>query len=146
MKWNPSCGFMPPDDPLFQEQTCGYSVLNGFYTEIDLVGGRDYSYMSFAGISTVYWTTPGPLDTYIIETGTAVPGSDTTLHVFAKIDTLILNNNKFINVIHTRNIGGDKLGYYYDYYFAKNIGLIKFSVSTAQYDTTWSLMRWHTNQ
>jgi hypothetical protein len=146
MNSNPSCGFVPPENTTWQHEMCGYSVFNGFYTQIVLNGDKDYSDMDIEGLSTVYGTAPSPLDTYIIETGTALPGSDTTLHVFGKIDTLILNNNKFINVIHTRNMGIYKSGYHYDYYFAKNIGLIKFSVSTVQYDTTWSLMRWHTNQ
>jgi hypothetical protein len=141
----PFCFFFQTDNTSWQRQICGYRVLNGFYTETDLDGGTDYSDMLIQ-LSIVNTPVPSPLDTYIIETGNALPGSDTTLHVFGKIDTLILNNNKFINVIHTRNVGGDKPGYHYDYYFAKNIGLIKFSVSTAQYDTTWSLLRWHTNQ
>jgi hypothetical protein len=61
---------------------------------------------------------------------------------------LILNNNEFNNVLHTRSYK-----YYethdtliFDYYFAKNIGLIKHSRRFKSTDTTWSLMKWHTNQ
>jgi len=30
-----------------------------------------------------------------------------------------------------------------DYYFAKNIGLLKFSIKTPNIDSTWSILRWH---
>jgi hypothetical protein len=67
-----------------------------------------------------------------------------------KIDTLVLNNNKFVDVIHTRSSDNNRYPYYEnclnDYYFARNIGLIKYSVQTDTYDSTWSLVRWHTIQ
>jgi hypothetical protein len=62
------------------------------------------------------------------------------------IDTLQLNNNRFFNVIHTRASYQYYGNFQNDYYFAKDVGLIKFRIKASSIDTTWSLLRWHTRK
>jgi hypothetical protein len=64
-----------------------------------------------------------------------------------RYDTLVINNNKFVDVIQTQDSESTLINnhFYYsisNYFFAKNIGLIKF----ANKDSTWSLVRWHVLQ
>lgn len=68
-----------------------------------------------------------------------------------RMDSFILNGNTFSNVYHTRLSW--KESYYgppkylgYDYYFARNIGLILLKKNYPLTDTTWSLMNWYTVQ
>ena len=66
------------------------------------------------------------------------------IHVY---NFLTLNTNTFNNVYHTRDSNKTSTSYTVkDYYFAKNIGLIKFSIRTPEIDSTWSLVRWHVLQ
>lgn len=60
-----------------------------------------------------------------------------------RLDSLILNDNLFINVIHTRNLIPSYDSLQDDFYFAKNIGLIKFSIKTTKFDSSWSVVKWH---
>lgn len=66
-------------------------------------------------------------------------------------DSLKINNNIFHNIIHTRT----SLPYHStndsivcNFYFSKNIGLIKFQseVQISSADTSWSLLRWNVIQ
>ncbi len=63
------------------------------------------------------------------------------------LDSLRINNNTFLNIRHTRTIypmlPGDIIQ---DYYFSNGVGLIKFHQSFLNTDSTWSLLRYHTNQ
>lgn len=63
-----------------------------------------------------------------------------------RLDSLILNGNIFTNVIHTRNLipGCDSLQD--DFYFARNIGLIKCSIKTSKFDSTWSVIKYFVSQ
>jgi hypothetical protein len=67
--------------------------------------------------------------------------------VIDRFDTLTLLGNTFHSVIHIRNRIQDATGYdsigFMDYYFAKNIGVIKASIKTSTVDSTLTLVRWH---
>jgi len=59
-----------------------------------------------------------------------------------------VNGNTFTNVYQTRDSWSSGNGYAdtVDFYFAKNIGIIKLEKHLAQTDTTWSVIRWHVVQ
>ena len=67
--------------------------------------------------------------------------------VIERYDTIILNANRFHNVIQTQDsetVNGDYC--IKNYFFAKNIGLLKYSIRTSTFDSTWSLLRWNVIQ
>ena len=67
--------------------------------------------------------------------------------VVHRYDTLTINNIKFFNVIHIRDSSTNNFLYSrQDYFFAKNIGIIKYSKTSSSLDTTWSLLRYHVVQ
>jgi hypothetical protein len=69
-----------------------------------------------------------------------------------KLDSMNLNGHAFSNVYHTRITWKDTYYYDpppykgYDFYFARNIGLIMLKKDYYTQDTTWSLMNWHAIQ
>ena len=66
----------------------------------------------------------------------------------ALFDSIIINDSIFKNVIHTRVAQPNNLkdSIFYSYFFAKNIGLIKFEKRYLNTDTTWSLLRYQVVQ
>jgi len=64
------------------------------------------------------------------------------------LDNFVLNDNTFMHVIVTSLAGTNYSDpdRYLESYFARNIGLIKFTQRSKNSDTTWSLIRWHTVQ
>jgi hypothetical protein len=83
-----------------------------------------------------------------INIGQKVKWGDDVYEELAFYDTFTLNDSVFRNVIHTRIAYP---GYSYDsiirqYYFSKNIGLIKYEKTELNTDSIWSLMRWHVFQ
>jgi hypothetical protein len=131
-----------------------YSVSNSFIQKVLLVGASDLESNSdsFADIVMSY-----PSEGYYMALTSAYTLGNSTsnwlsayCHFVEQIDTLFLNNNKFVNVIHTRASVNNRCPYYEnylnDYYFAKNIGLVKYSIQGNSFDSTWSLVRWHVIQ
>ncbi len=69
-----------------------------------------------------------------------------TYTLVEKFPSISLNGHDFTNVIHTKcNYQNTNL-YVYDFYWARNIGIIYFKKSYNYQDTIWSLTRWHANQ
>ena len=73
-------------------------------------------------------------------------------HLVEKLDSLNLNGHNFSNVVHTRMTWKENYYYIpppykgYDFYFARNIGLIMLKKDYYTQDTTWSLMSWNAIQ
>jgi hypothetical protein len=65
-----------------------------------------------------------------------------------KIDSLYLNNHKFLNVYHTRfpslTVHSDSV--IFDTYMVPHIGIIKITKKTLGTDTTLSIVRWNVIQ
>ena len=103
------------------------------------VGARsDYSFFSVQGIF--------PHGIYILTSWVTSHSSDQvspTCWVVKRYDSLIVNNQLFFDVIHTRDTFSNSIN---DYYVAKKIGLIKFAVKYEHSDSTWSLLRYHIEQ
>jgi hypothetical protein len=120
-----------------------YEVTNSFFLDVGIQ--RDYD-QSVAKL-TSFFPTEGPFPglTSIILTN---PLIDTTKNpaLIQIIDTMVINNNIFTNVLHTRNTSNYYNHLQNDYYFAKNIGLVRYSIKTNSFDSTWSLMRYHVIQ
>lgn len=70
--------------------------------------------------------------------------NESVIEQIASYDSIMINDSIFKNVIQTRVALNDSI--LYSYFFAKNIGLIKFEKRYLNTDTTWSLLRWHTIQ
>jgi hypothetical protein len=67
-----------------------------------------------------------------------------TCRVVRRHDTLLINNQIYSNVIHTRDSSSFNDGIQYsisDYYFAKNFGLIKYSFKENSIENKWNLIR-----
>jgi hypothetical protein len=133
--------FQPPPPTQIQHEGIAYSISNGFISSAVIGCGRNSSYLNLKDFNS---------DNYALGSGVIYNDLNEispSCWLIEKIDTFIVNNNKFLNVVHTR----DTNNYYphnhiKDYYFAKNIGLLKFSIKTNTIDSTWSILRWHINQ
>jgi hypothetical protein len=75
----------------------------------------------------------------------SVPGIYTYTLV-EKLPFFTLNGNSYTNVVHTKSRLQNSDKYSYDFYWAKNIGIIYFKKNHDLHDTAWSLTRWHVNQ
>jgi hypothetical protein len=69
-----------------------------------------------------------------------------TYTLVEKLPVFTLNGNSFTNVVHTKSRYQNSDEYSYDFYWAKNIGIIYFKKSYDLHDTAWSLTRWDVNQ
>ena len=131
-----------------------YAVSNSFIQNVLLIGATDLD-LGSDSFADIIMSNP-PDGHYMALTSAYAVGNSTSnwlsayCHFVEEIDTIFLNNNKFVNVIHTRAYVNNSCPYYdnylNDYYFAKNIGLVKYSIQTDTYDSTWSLVRWHAIQ
>ena len=75
----------------------------------------------------------------------SVPGIYTYTLV-EKLPFFTLNGNKYTNVVHTKSSLQNSDNDVYDFYWAKNIGIIYFKKKYDLHDTAWSLTRWYVNQ
>ncbi|MEI7897127.1 MAG: hypothetical protein WCJ26_08830 [bacterium] len=75
----------------------------------------------------------------------SVPGIYTYTLV-EKLPFFTLNGNNYTNVVHTKCRYQKSDKYAYDFYWAKNIGIIYFKKNYELHDTAWSLARWYVNQ
>lgn len=84
------------------------------------------------------------LSTELIENPKYYIGTDHSYGVVDVFPYLVINNTNFENVYHSRyailNTSNDSV--IKDYYFAKNIGLVKYEKRIGQNDTVWSLLRY----
>lgn len=82
-------------------------------------------------------------------TGLLVHNYETGYQVIESIPNLNINDHNYTNVLHTRNI---VLGNVHadtiiiETFFAKNVGIIKYTHKIGTADTTWSLISSHTVQ
>ena len=138
----PVSWFEPPQPVSVQHQVISYVFLNSFLTEVDILSGdSNHAYMGY----TDFVSGSSVLTLQVVENTTNLVS--TTCKVIERLDTLSINHNLFNNVIHTRDTNYFlKFRWIKDYYFAKNIGLLKFKIKTPTIDSTWSILRWHVNQ
>ncbi len=137
----PDSGYNPPvSQDADHYEFISYQVTNGFYQVAEICKEQSDSYLLLGGFyPRGFWFYV--LNSYMTTGPTSI--SPYSLYVVERLDTLRLNNNLFTNIIHTRDTDYYEGSWKHDYYFAKNIGLVKFSVKTSAFDSTWSLMRWH---
>jgi hypothetical protein len=136
---DPTSYFTPPEPTNTQYEIIKYEINNGFLTTGTLSAGmEDNAFFVFSDFQSGGM----PLSTWIIN------GKSSSISTYSwlikRFDTLTINKTLFYDVIHTRD--SSEKGRARDYYFVKNIGLVKFSIRTAQFDSTWSLLRWHVVQ
>jgi len=132
-----------PDDFLSHsnEDNHNYEIITYVVDHIGQFGIRAYTNNSELFLKDLY--TDGATSLSYMVTAALSDHVTTNCGVINRYDALIVNNNKFTNVIHTRDSS------YYsikDYYYAMKIGLIKYSLKTTSIDSTWSLIRWHVVQ
>lgn len=131
----------PADENVDHYEEIYFSFKNSFILTEYIWKEPDYSY---AAIGCFY---PPNADYRALNSAFINGQSNSGLTVYTtlveRIDTMLLNNNKFFNVLHTRSIDAGQNYLQNDYYFVKNIGLVKFSMKTNAFDSTWSVLRWH---
>jgi hypothetical protein len=141
----PRYGFTPPpSENLDHYEQIYYDVSNSFLKSVAINREPGDSYVSLE----FFYPDDGAGFTGLnssITDGTW-SGSSNSFKLIEKIDTIFLNSSRFTNVIHTRSTSTYYDNLQNDYYFAKNIGLVKFAIKTNTFDSTWSLMRWHVIQ
>ena len=80
--------------------------------------------------------------------GTYISWEKTKFENLAYYDSIFINNIKIYSVHHTRysfrSVYSDSA--VYDYYVAKNIGIVKYQQHLNGTDTIYSIIRWHTIQ
>jgi len=140
----PRYGFTPPEsENLDCYEQIYYDVSNSFLRSVSINRDPGDSYVSL-------WVFYPDDATFTSLNSSITDGtwseSSNNFELVEKIDTMLLNNNRFINVIHTRSASTYYDNLQNDYYYAKNIGLVKFSIKTNAFDSTWSLLRWHVIQ
>ena len=142
---DPRSGFSPPPNEgatVYYEQIY-YELTNSFIKSVKIYRDPNQSDIIFGN----YYPSDFALVVLIsgYTNGTWL-GSAYYCSFVEKLDTLLVNTNKFTNVIHTRVSNSYYNNMQYDYYFVQNIGWVKYSVKTNTIDTTWSLVRWHVKQ
>jgi hypothetical protein len=100
----------------------------------------------YANYYTGDWTI-GSIRTNI-NIGQKVKWGDDVYEELAFYDTFTVNDSVFRNVIHTKIAypGYSDDSIIRQYYFSKNIGLIKYEKTELNTDSIWSLLRWHVIQ
>jgi hypothetical protein len=135
-----------------QYQKIWYFVTSPFFVKFKLIGGADSNArlelttrMHIDGSKTLTYNT-------LMHPDNLIDSSDycTTYRSLGVFNNFVVNGNVFNNVIGTRVdrrancFYGD--AYYYETYFAKNIGILKFHSHMSTGDTTMTLVKWHTIQ
>jgi hypothetical protein len=115
----------------------------GFIQEIYMQGNSDYQggliTTNFSSYPEAFRTNAAVNQNIIWNGGKYVE--------LAPNDTLVLNNRNFYSVRHTKTadtVKGDSI--VREYYFARNIGLIKFRQQYKSTDSVWTLLRWNVTQ
>ena len=131
--------FTPPKPASIQYEIIDYQISNGFLNYAAIECGENGSNL---GLSDFYSNDSYALSTGVIDNTMTMVSENCRL--IERLDTMVINNYKFTNVIHTRDTNNFLTHIWRkDYYFAKNIGLLKFSIKTPKTDSTWSILRWH---
>jgi hypothetical protein len=132
---SPYSWFQPMQNGKYQYEVIDYKFSNGFLLSAEIKAANDYyavlGLQDFNGWNTV-------LSSAVVDNLTNLLASG---DVIERLDSIIVNNNKFTNVIHIKDTIQKK-----EYYFAKNIGLFKFSKQIKNTDSVWSILRWHVIQ
>jgi hypothetical protein len=140
----PRHGFTPPpSENLDHYEGFYYDVSNSFLKNVSIDRGTDDSFASLGIFYPDDAGFPGLSSSIAAGIGS---GSSDFFKLVEKIDTMFINSNRFTNVVHTRSTSTYYDNLQNDYYYVKNIGLVKFSIKTNSFDSTWSLMRWHVIQ
>jgi len=135
--------FLSPPAPASHQYECvTFNISNSFIKTCVINAGGDNPMLTFWDFNS----NNEVLDNYNTN-GLGTPLSPIGCSLVEIIDSVVINSNIFTHVVHTK----DTNNYYphqwrKDYYFAKNIGLLKFSIKTDSIDSTWSLLRWHVVQ
>jgi hypothetical protein len=142
---NPESGYYPPlaEAAAFHYETIRYKIANSFINNAEIA--RDYNGSSI-NFGTYYpdgVVFPSLFNGY---TNASWLGSSDYCSFVEKIDSMIINTNKFKNVIHTRVVNSYYNNLQFDFYFVKNVGWVKYSIKTSTMDTTWSILRYHVVQ
>jgi len=141
---DPRIGYLPPDpDVINHYEQIYYELTNSFIKYVEINKNSSESDMSF---STDYADNTVFAALFSGYTDGSWFGSAYSCSFVEKIDTMIVNTNKFRDVIHTRVIDSYYNNLQFDYYFVKNVGWVKYSIKTSTMDSTWSLLRYHVVQ
>ena len=122
-----------------------YFVSSKMFIQFSLAGGENGNALTVRlpkFQEMIALTQKSLLDSVVCD---SVPG----IYTYTLVEKLLiyrLNGNKYTNVIHTRCRLQNSDKYAYDFYWAKNIGIIYFKKKYDLQDTAWSLTRWHVNQ
>ncbi len=114
----------------------GYSFNNSFLKGCDIISW-ECEFYPFLDLGTYAFMS-------FINEGQKFRGDGFLFEYIQHFDSISINNNIFKNVRRTKlsvRSNGDTLAF--TYYFARNIGLIKYIKSYTGIDSSWSLLRWH---
>jgi hypothetical protein len=122
-----------------------------FMVKVDVHGGPNGNATAFISDQ------PSDLEPALTERTLDDPAhADTTIDygvvysLVERLDSLSLNGNVITNVVHTRCAlkyrSSGNSAKQWDYYWAKNIGLVRYDITYATTDTAWSVLKWHTVQ
>ena len=123
-----------------------FFVNSKVFTKFSLQGGKSGNNLTVTLASNPYYQialTQKSLEDSI--THDSVPGL-CTYTLVEKIPSYSLDGNNFTNVIHTKSRYQNSDVLFYEYYWARNIGIIYFRKGDLSSDTTWSLARWSVYQ
>lgn len=131
--------FYAPDDGGKHYEIIRYTVAD--LAEFILSGGIDESYLRIEGAAGRDIINSSSVTANITDHVSSRCG------VINRYDTLQINHIKFPHVIHIRDSSNNSVFFKVaDYYFARNIGIIKYSVTNDSITISKSLLRWHVNQ
>ena len=141
----PEGGYYPPlpENAAFHYEAISYKLANSFIKYAKISRDPNGSFISFSTYYPNEAVFPALFNGY---TNASWLGSSDYCSFVEKIDSMIINTNKFKNVIHTRVVNSYYNNLQFDYYFVKNVGWVKYSIKTSTMDTTWSLLRYHVVQ
>jgi len=125
-----------------------YYLRSSFLFKIDIHGGPDGNATAYI-VPNISSIVPALTEKSLDDPAHA----DTTIgyyyaySVVERLDSLILNGNTIHDVLHTRltykqDCYSDCVKTW-DYYWVKNLGLVKITKTYANRDSTWSLVRFH---
>ena len=140
---NPSITYIPSTPP--QEEIIGINLNSNFIEDYSIRAGAQN--ISFLRIS-LYAPDIDPiaLSTWVTN-GTSNQASNYCWLVKVH-STLLINGNTFNNVIQMRDSNNlyDGTKSIKNYYYVKNVGLVKLERKLNEADTIWSLVRWQVLQ
>jgi len=135
---SPTSFYTPPAPASIQYEEVTFTYSSGFLKKMYVSSGKDVPYCILGD----YIDDTRALSARIID-NSSIQVSESCWLV-EKIDTVVINNKVFTNVLHTRDTNNHPSSLSVkDFYFMKDVGLIKYSIKTPNIEGTWSLMRWH---